>query len=173
MSCASFFSPSSAFRSFPYAVVVFQRLPQFFLVRQVGFLEDPRSEGLHFAGDVPALVVGESVVHVFQYPVHHLGHQVQSVHDAVHGGVEHLLVVEVHFQVGREAEFVRQVFHHRLEKRVDGLHPEAVIVVQDVAERLSRAAADFLVRQADAVGLQFPSQGRHVVVRRRPAFQMP
>ena len=61
------------------------------------------------------------------------GSKVKAFHDAVYSRMEHFLVVEVHFEIGREAQFVCQVFQDRLEERVDGFHPETVIVVQDMA----------------------------------------
>ena len=69
--------------------------------------------------------------------------------------MEHFLVVEVHFEVGREAQFVCQVFQDRLEERVDGFHTETVIIVQDMAEGRAGTAADFFLRQLDTVRPEF------------------
>ena len=57
----------------------------------------------------------------------------QAFHDAVHCGIEHFAVVEIHFQVGVEVQLMGEVFYDRLEKGVDGFHPETVVVVQDAA----------------------------------------
>jgi len=118
---------------FADAFVLAQHFAHFVFPGQISLFENPCGEAFHLTGDVPPLVVRDAVVHIFQNPVQDGGSKVKAFHDVVYSRMEHFLVVEVHFEIGREAQFVCQVFQDRLEERVDGFHPETVIVVQDMA----------------------------------------
>ena len=138
-----------------------QAFPQSVSLLQVTLVEDVPSEALDFVRHVPALVVGDAFVDVVQQPAHHRCVRCQLLDEAVHRLVQYLRVVQFDVQVRAQLQFAGQVPHHRLEERVDCLHPEAAVVVQHVQQGRSRPPSQFLggdaVLQvlADAVQVRF------------------
>ncbi len=66
----------------------------------------------------------------------------EVVNQAVDGLLLNLYVVQPDAQVGRQVQFAGQVAQHALEKRVDGLNAEVVVVVEQQVEGLAGTTAD-------------------------------
>ena len=109
-------------------------LGKFLALGLIKVAEDGASECLEWSDDVPSLVVLDIVVNIVENPFHHIVVHSQRRYQFIHCHVLHLIVVEFYFQVGGEVEFTCQVAHHALEERVDGLHLEVAVVVEQQVE---------------------------------------
>ena len=81
---------------------------------------------------------------IIENPLHQVVVHAQRRYQFIHSHVFHLIVVELDFQVGGEIEFACQVAQHALEERVDGLHPEVAVVMQQQVESRGSTASYLL-----------------------------
>ena len=111
-------------------------------LRLVIVAEDGLAELLHLSDDVPGTVVANLLHDVAQQPLQHDVGVRQRVNHQVDGLFFHLTVVQTDAQVGRQVQFACQIAQHTLEKGVDGLHAEVVVVVQQQVQGFASALAD-------------------------------
>ena len=112
--------------------------------------EDGASKDFDLPDDIPRAVVVDVVHDVLQQPLQHLVGGRERVDELVDGQLLHLHIVQPYAQVGREVQLASQVAHHALEERVDGLHAEMAVVVEQQMQGLAGALGNLLLRQLAA-----------------------
>ena len=100
----------------------------------VSILIDVVSQGLHPIADVPSFALFYLFPDVVQYPLLHLLSFAQMFHDTLHSAVYHLLAVQFYAHARGKSQFSGERMEDALEERVDGLHPESIVVVQDATQ---------------------------------------
>ena len=128
-------------------VLAAHQLPQLLAVLLVEVAEDGESELLDLSYDVPCAVVADVVHDVLHQPLQQQVGGRQRVDELVDGYFLHLFVVQLHTQVGGEVQLACQVAHHTLEERVDGLHAEVAVVVQQQVQRYPCSLGYLWLRQ--------------------------
>ena len=93
-------------------------------------LEDVATKGLYLAYHVPVLAVSHVVVDIVHHDLLQLLVIGYGIDHLIHGLIHHLLCVQPHSEVGGQHQFLSQVSQHILEERINGLHPEVMVVVQ-------------------------------------------
>ena len=91
--------------------------------------EDGASELLYLSDDVPGTVVADSLHNIFQQPLQHDVSMGEGVDKTVDGLFFHLNIVQSDAEVGSQVQFTGKIAKDTLEKRVDGLYPEIVVIV--------------------------------------------
>ena len=94
-------------------------------------LKDTACKGLHHTGDIPSLITFYLFGHIRQHPLLDVLAILHVVYHLVHCPRYGVGRIELHLQIGREAQFVGQTAHHALKETVYRLHPEIAVVVQD------------------------------------------
>ena len=107
----------------------------------VEVLEDVLPKLLDCPDDVPSLLVLYVLVDVVAHPSHHLWVGVERLDHLIDRLALHLVVVEIHAQVGRQVQFVGEVAKHALKEGVDRLHAKEVVVMGEQRECLSRVGS--------------------------------
>ena len=118
--------------------------PEHFPALHVAFVENVAGKGFDFIRYIPSLVVGNAFVDVIQQQRQDRRSRSKAFDEAVHGIGQHLVAVQFDVQIRAKLKFAGQVAHDRLEERVDGLHPEAAVVVQHIQQGVACPLPDFL-----------------------------
>ncbi|EJX06958.1 hypothetical protein EVA_04922 [gut metagenome] len=123
-----------------------QFLTQLSALFDIHLIKDILTERFDFVRHIPPLVVGNPFVDIIEQPAQHRRGRSQLFNQAVHGIAQHLSAVQFDVQVRTQLQFPGQVAHHRLEKRVDGFHAEAAVVVQHIVQRRAGCLPHLLLR---------------------------
>ena len=122
--------------------------------------EDGLTEFLDRSDDVPRAVVTDGVHDVFQEPLQQQVGGLQTLNKLVYSLFLHLHVVQTHAQVGRQVQLASQVAQHALEERVNRLHTEITVVVQQQVQGHARPFRGHLGRH-----LQLLAHLTHIALR--------
>ena len=113
-------------------------------------------ERLELAADVPSLILANPLLH----KLHHLpcgalaclAAVADGQQEAVDGARHGILRVKVDTEAARQTQLVGQIGKKRLEKGVDGFHPETVVVVKDGLQCCPGALGDDFGRKVQSAG---------------------
>ena len=106
--------------------------PHLLSMNQVVLLEDILAELLHRLLHLPSVVLPDFLLDEVDDGPELARFLPQVLHNPVNSFRQHLLVIQLHLQVRRKFQFVRQFPHDALEERVNRLHVETAVVVDNV-----------------------------------------
>ena len=129
-----------------------QNLIELVSMRAIDVLENVLSELLDGSYDVPRVVVVDRFANVVEYPPEFQASRVECVDEVVDGLFLNLVVIKGNTQVGGEVEFACQIAQHTLEERIDGLHAEIAVVVDEVLQGDSSSFGGCFLRDAQVGG---------------------
>ena len=137
----------------------------FFATLLILFLEDCAGKTFEWLHDVPFVAIVQLLMHIVLHPLLHFRLAVHSFDEAVHSTVYYLVVREFHLQIGGKPQFACHVAQDALEERVDGLHAEVGVVMQDGCKDKPCPFSDLLLCDGNLCFFEAFENGIHVVVR--------
>ena len=114
-------------------------------------LEDVHPKRLQFTDDIPRLVVGHVLIDELHDPFQYFVVGMERLYHPVDRLFLHLPVIQFHTQVGVEPQLPGEVSQHTLEKGVDGLHAEILVVVENQHQRGLRPGSNGLLIERGVV----------------------
>ena len=105
-------------------------------------MEDCLAEGLDLSDHIPRLIVGDVLHNVFQQPLEDDICRMEVFNQFVNGEFLYLGVIESDAKISGEVQFSCKIAEHPLEKGVDGLHAEIIVVMEQIAESDTGMLAD-------------------------------
>ena len=116
-------------------------LSDFLAVNEVILLEDIASELLHRLVHLPRAVGSDFLLYEVNDGLELAGVLPQRLDDSVNGIRQHLRLIQFHFQVGRQFQFVGKFTNDTLKERVYRLNAKTAIIMHNVRQRLLRPLA--------------------------------